>query len=189
MDLMIERLDRTPVSLELLAERHRSDLEAAVNADAEIWEIYPYSMAGQRFAPWWEASMARQDGERIRFAVCLDGRCVGTTSYLNIVAEEESTDIGGTYYRPEVRGGIVNPASKLLLMRHAFSRGARRAVFQIDAVNVRSRAAVKKLGAVEEGVLRAHKRTWTGRVRDTAVYSVLQREWPEVEARLLARLT
>lgn len=188
MELIIDRLDWPPVALELLDERHRADLEAATNADPDIWDIYPYSMAGPHFAPWWEASMALRGDGRIRFAVCLDGRCVGTSSYLNIDAANRGTDIGGTYYRPDVRGGIVNPAAKLLMMRHAFERGAERVVFQVDAINARSRAAVRKLGAVEEGVLRRHKQTWTGRWRDTAISSVLRSEWPAVEARLLERL-
>ena len=189
MQLMIERMTHGPVALELLAERHRDDLRAAVDADPDIWEIYPYSMAGTHFGPWWQASMARQGEERIRFAVCLDGRCVGTTSYLNIEAAEESVDIGGTYYAPDARGGIVNPAAKLLMIGHAFEKGARRVVFQVDAINTRSRAAVLKLGATHEGVLRHHKRTWTGRLRDTAIYSILCDEWPAVEKQLLERLS
>lgn len=188
MELMIDRMERPPVTLELLAEHHRAELEEATNADPDIWELYPYSMAGPHFAPWWEASMARQGAERIRFAVCLDGRCVGTSSFLNIDAEAGGVEIGGTYYRPEVRGGIVNPAAKLLLIGHAFARGARRVAFRVDALNARSRAAVLKLGAVEEGVLRHSGVTWTGRVRDAAIYSILRAEWPAVEARLTARL-
>ena len=188
MRLMIDRMAHGPVALELLAERHRDELRAAVDADPDIWAIYPYSMAGAHFDPWWQASMARQGEERIRFAVCFDSRCVGTTSYLNIDSAEESADIGGTYYAPDARGGIVNPAAKLLTIGHAFDEGARRVVFQVDAINFRSRAAVLKLGAVEEGVLRHHKRTWTGRLRDTAIYSILRDEWPAVEKRLLERL-
>ncbi len=188
MELMIDRLAQGPVALELLAERHRADLRDAVEADPDIWSIYPYSMTGAHFDPWWEASMALRDNERIRYAACLDGRCIGTTSYLNIDTAEESADIGGTYYRPEARGGIVNPAAKLLMLGHAFSQGARRVVFQVDAINARSRAAVLKLGATHEGILRHHRRTWTGRLRDTAIYSILRDEWPAVEARLLERL-
>ena len=188
MDLIIDRLDHGPVSLELLAERHREELREAANADPEIWDIYPYSMAGPHFDPWWEASMTRQGQERIRFAVCLDGRCIGTSSYLNIEPEGGAVEIGGTYYRPEVRGGVVNPATKLLMIGHAFTRGARRVAFKVDAINARSRAAVLKLGAVQEGILRHSGVTWTGRVRDAVVFSILADEWPGVEAGLSARL-
>ncbi|MFG3756611.1 GNAT family N-acetyltransferase, partial [Klebsiella pneumoniae] len=76
-----------------------------------------------------------------------------------------------TYYRPDWRGGPVNPAAKRLMIANAFAAGARRVVFRIDALNARSRAAVSKLGAQFEGVLRQDMITWTGRIRDTAVYS------------------
>lgn len=188
MDLLAERLSWGPVALELLDERHREQLRTACNADPDIWEIYPYSMAGKHFDPWWTASVARQGMERIRFAVCLDGRCVGTTSYLNIEPANAVVEIGGTYYAPDVRGGTVNPASKLLMLGHAFARGARRVGFKVDALNMRSRAAVLKLGAVQEGILRQNSVTWTGRVRDTVVFSVLRDEWPGVERGLLERL-
>jgi RimJ/RimL family protein N-acetyltransferase len=188
LDLMIDRLDRVPVSLEWLDESHRDALRDAANADADIWDIYPYSMAGRHFDPWWEASMARQGKERIRFAVCLDGRCVGTSSYLNIEPEAGAVEIGGTYYAPDARGGVVNPAAKYLMIGHAFARGARRVAFRVDAINARSRAAVLKLGAVQEGILRQSGVTWTGRVRDAVVFSIVRDEWPAVEARLLERL-
>lgn len=188
MDLMIDRLAHGPVSLERLAERHRAELEQAANADPDIWTIYPYSMAGEHFAPWWEEAIAWQGQERIRFAVCLDARCVGTSSYLSIETDAAAVEIGGTYYAPDARGGIVNPATKLLMIRHAFAQGARRVAFKVDALNARSRAAVLKLGAVQEGILRQSGVTWTGRVRDTVVFSILRDEWPGVEAGLVERL-
>lgn len=188
MDLIIDRLDHAPVSLELLAERHREDLRDAANADPDIWNIYPYSMAGRYFDPWWEENVARRGQERIRFAVCLEGRCIGVTSYLNIEPAAAAVEIGGTYYRPDARGGIVNPAAKYLMIGHAFAHGARRVAFKVDAINTRSRAAVLKLGAVQEGILRQSGVTWTGRVRDAVVFSVLRDEWPAVETGLLERL-
>ena len=97
-------------------------------------------------------------------------------------------EIGGTYYRPELRGGAVNPAAKRLLMAHAFESGARRVQYKVDAINARSRAAVLKLGAIQEGILRQDRVTWTGRVRDTVVFSILADEWPAVRERLDARL-
>jgi RimJ/RimL family protein N-acetyltransferase len=188
MDLMTERLEHGSVSLELLAEQHREELRAACNADPEIWAIYPYSMAGEHFGAWWDAAMARQGHQSITFATCLDGRCVGTSSYLNIEPGAAVVEIGGTYFAPDARGGIVNPSAKLMMLRHAFERGARRVAFRVDALNSRSRAAVLKLGAVQEGILRQSGVTWTGRVRDTVVFSILRDEWPEVERRLLRRL-
>ena len=117
-----------------------------------------------------------------------DGRCVGVSSFLRIDVPNASLEIGGTYYRPEVRGGAVNPGSKRLLMAHAFESGARRVQYKVDAINARSRAAVLKLGAVQEGILRQDMITWTGRVRDSVIFSVVAEEWPAVRAGLDARL-
>ncbi len=190
MELRAERLSWGPVALEPMAERHREALRAAANADAEIWSIYPYSMAGEHFDGFWARLMERQAaGDRMPFAVCLDGECVGISNYYTIEPHARAVEIGGTYYRPDVRGGILNPAAKYLLIGHAFACGARRVAFRVDSINARSCAAVLKLGAVQEGLLRDNFVTWTGRVRSTVVFSILRGEWPAVEARLLERLT
>ena len=97
-------------------------------------------------------------------------------------------EIGGTYYHPDHRGGAVNPAAKRLMLDHAFAAGARRVQLNVDAINHRSRAAVLKLGAVQEGILRQNRVVWTGRIRDTVVFSILAAEWPAVRAGLDARL-
>jgi N-acetyltransferase len=189
LELKAERLSWGTVALEPMEERHREALRDAANADAEIWTIYPSSMAGEHFDGFWARLIARQAaGDAIPFAVCLEGECVGISCYLNIEREAAGLEIGGTYYRPEVRGGMVNPAAKLLLIGDAFACGARRVAFRVDAINARSRAAVLKLGAVQEGILRQSGITWTGRVRDAVVFSILRDEWPAVEAGLLERL-
>jgi RimJ/RimL family protein N-acetyltransferase len=113
---------------------------------------------------------------------------MGVSSYLGVDPANQALEIGGTYYHPEVRGGPVNPAAKRLLLGHAFDAGARRVQFKVDALNARSRAAVAKLGAVQEGILRQDRMTWTGRVRDTVCFSILSTEWPEVRDRLEQRL-
>ena len=74
----------------------------------------------------------------------------------------------------------MNPAAKRLLMAHAFESGVRRVQYKVDAINARSRAAVLKLGAIQEGILRQDRVTWTGRLRDTVVFSILADEWPAV---------
>ncbi|GAO40473.1 putative acetyltransferase [Sphingomonas changbaiensis NBRC 104936] len=190
MDLRGVRLEFGPVALEPIEERHREPLRAATNADRDVWDLYPYSMADPHFDGFWIGLRARQaSGAALPFAVSLDGACVGISCYLNIETAQAACDIGGTYYRPDARGGVVNPAAKLLLLGHAFASGARRVAFKVDALNTRSRAAVSKLGAVQEGILRQDRVTWTGRVRDTVVFSVLRDEWPAVEAGLRDRLT
>lgn len=189
MELRAERLAWGPVALEPVEDRHREPLRAAANADQDIWPLYPYSMADPYFDTFWSGLRARQaGGVALPFAVCLEGECVGISCYLNIDVAQDSCDIGGTYYRPDARGGIVNPAAKLLLLGHAFDNGARRVAFKVDAINARSRAAVSKLGAMQEGILRQDRVVWTGRVRDTVVFSVLRDEWPAVEAGLRVRL-
>ena len=97
-------------------------------------------------------------------------------------------EIGTSFLRPEARGGPFNPEAKLLMLEHAFSNGAARVQFRVDTRNQRSQAAVTKLGAIREGVLRKDRLTWTGFLRDTVYFSILDREWPEVKLGLERRL-
>ena len=178
------------VRLEPLTVAHRADLREACAADPAIWErLYPVSWDDAHFDDTW-AWLRRENeaGRYMSFAVTAQGRCVGVTSYLSIEPANATVEIGGTYYRPEVRGGAVNPAAKRLLLANAFARGARRVQFKVDALNNRSRAAVRKLGAAQEGILRQDRVVWTGRVRDTVIFSILAPEWPSVRERLEARL-
>ncbi len=190
MELGAPVLENRFVRLEPFAETHREGLRAACDADRETWvALYPYSMADEHFDPFWSRIRdERGAGRTLMFAVIAEGACVGCTGYLNIDPPNRSLEIGGTYYRPDRRGGPVNPAAKHLLLEHAFASGARRVRFNVDALNARSLAAMRKLGAVKEGVLRQDHICWTGRVRDTVVFSILADEWPTIGAGLLARL-
>ena len=182
-------LENRFVRLEPMAYAHREDLRDACDADPETWtELYPYSLAGEHFDANWQRFYGAPPADRLNFAVVVEGRCRGVSSYLTIDAINASLEIGGTYYAPAVRGGPVNPAAKRLMMAHAFASGARRVQYKVDAINARSRAAVTKLGAVQEGILRQDRVVWTGRIRDTVVFSVLADEWPAVRERLDARL-
>lgn len=116
------------------------------------------------------------------------GTIVGTSTLGDFDLPNESAHIGWTAYDPRVWGTPVNPETKLLLLGLAFDHGFGRVKLQADAVNARSRAAILKLGATFEGVLRRHMRRPDGSWRDTAVYSVLVDEWPAVRAGLEARL-
>jgi RimJ/RimL family protein N-acetyltransferase len=100
------------------------------------------------------------------------------SSFLGIDPSRQTLEIGGTYYRPHFRGTGFNRRVKDMMLRRAFGCGIRRVEFRVDARNARSQAAMKKLGAVREGVLRAHIVTWTGHVRDTVLFSILKEEWP-----------
>ena len=189
MQLKAAVLENRHVRLEPMTEAHREDLRAACDADPATWnDLYPFSMLGEAFDVGWARMFGAPGPEWIGFAVMAGGRCRGMTSYLAVDQVNSVLEIGGTYYGPELRGGAVNPAAKRLLLAHAFEAGARRVQLKVDRLNIRSQAAVAKLGAVREGVLRQDRVTWTGRVRDTVYFSILSAEWPGVRARLDARL-
>lgn len=183
-------LENRFVRLEPMAEEHREALREACNADQEIWtDLYPFSWANEHFEPTWAKLRADQAaGHTQPYAVLAGERLVGLTTFYAIDLANAVLEVGGTYYRPDVRGAAVNPAAKRLMMGHAFDGGARRVVYRVDAINARSRAAVTKLGAVQEGILRQDRETWTGRIRDTVIFSILAEEWPAVRQGLDERL-
>ncbi len=117
------------------------------------------------------------------------GTVVGTSSLGEAVLAHERIHLGWTLYHPAVWGTVVNPEAKYLLLRHSFDDlGYGRVKLQTDAVNERSQAAIARLGATREGVLRRHTRREDGSFRDTVVFSVTADEWPRVRDGLLARL-
>lgn len=190
MELGFDPLENKFVRLEPLGPEHFDDLRAACDADPEIWtQVYSYSMFGEHFDP--VVARLRSEaaqGVSMPYAVMLDGKCVGMSCFLAIDRTNRTLEIGSTYYRPDVRGRFVNPAAKRLLLDHAFQTGIRRVEFRVDAINHRSRAAVLKIGATEEGLLRRNRIVWTGRIRDTIVYSILDDEWPDLRNKLDLRL-
>lgn len=125
------------------------------------------------------------------YAVCLrslDDRVIGTTTLGDFDLKNESAHIGWTAYSPDVWGSGVNADAKRLLLGTAFTHGFERIRLQADVLNVRSRTAIERIGAQEEGVLRHVQRRADGSWRDTAVYSVLREEWPHVRNVLDERL-
>jgi RimJ/RimL family protein N-acetyltransferase len=130
-------------------------------------------------------------GEALPFVTTLaaGGRVVGSTRLAAYAREHRRIEIGWTFVARELQRTAVNPESKLLLLRHAFETlGLRRVELKTDALNVDSRRAILRLGAREEGTLRAHMVLEDGRVRDTVYYSILAEEWPGVRAALEQRL-
>lgn len=117
-----------------------------------------------------------------------DGELVGTTTLGDFVPQDESAHIGWTAYDPRVWGTAVNAEAKLLLLELAFSSGFGRVKIQADALNDRSRAAIHRLGATFEGVIRRDKARADGSWRDTALFSVIVEDWPGVCAQLTERL-
>lgn len=191
MNLEFRALEGRYVRLEPVTREHRAELQAALDCDPETWEIMSINGCGEGFDDWWGAMEAEsQRGYRMCYVIrrLEDGRVVGTTGYLNIRRLHRGLEVGATFIHPDARQGPVNPESKRLLLGHAFDAGAVRVEFMIDVRNARSQAAILKLGAEKEGVLRRHKITWTGHVRDTAVFSIVDYEWPGVRQRLDYRL-
>ncbi|MDP9412883.1 MAG: GNAT family N-acetyltransferase [Pseudomonadota bacterium] len=162
-------------SIEPLAEHHREALRAACAEDAEIWQIYPVNFSGKDFNGNFDACLGQPD--QAAFAILTGKQLVGMSSYLGINRENRVLEIGRTYIAPRVRGTGLNARVKRLMLTRAFAEGFTRVDFRIDTRNGRSMAAVEKLGAVRTGTLRRNRITWTGFVRDTAVYSVLADEW------------
>jgi len=171
------------VRLEPFEDGLKSEVRTALDCDSEAWDIMVAPAYGAHFDGWWDNALAAmQAGTRIAYAVrrLSDGAVVGTTSLYEINPAYRRCEIGSTFYRPEARGGAINPACKRLLFGHAFDAGAVRVEIITDAVNAQSQAAILKLGVKAEGVLRKHKITWTGRARDTAMFAVIDDDWPEV---------
>ncbi len=161
---------------ELFAEEHRAALKAACAEDRDIWPIYANDFGPDGFDDSIDLYTANP---RNRTFVLFDGDALaGMSSFLGIDEPRQTLEIGGTYYRPQLRGSGFNRRVKDMMLARAFASGIRRVEFRVDARNARSQAAMKKLGAVREGVLRADRITWTGHVRDTVLFAILRDEWP-----------
>jgi RimJ/RimL family protein N-acetyltransferase len=160
---------------ELFDERHRETLRAACAEDSKIWQIYANNFGPDGF----DASIDRYVANpNTRTFVLYDGdELAGMSSFLGIDEGRQVLEIGGTYYRPHLRGTGFNRRVKDMMLRRTFAAGIRRVEFRVDRRNARSQAAMKKLGAVREGVLRADRITWTGHVRDTVLFAILKDEY------------
>ncbi len=163
------------VRLEPLGEDHRAALKAACAQDAEIWRIYAMSYDPGHFDASFAALLARPNGRG--FAIFCGDKLIGMSCYIGIEPERGVIEIGNTYYVPAMRGTGLNRAVKDLMIGRAIDCGFRRIEFRVDARNVRSQAAMAKLGAIREGVIRAERIIWTGHVRDTVLFSILANEW------------
>jgi len=168
----------------------KAEVRAAVDCDPDTWAIMPVNPMGDGFDAYWSAACGAPLGERMAYAIrrCSDDRVIGMSTYYTGLQSQGGVEIGTSFLHPDVRGSAANPEAKLLMLDHAFDCGAVRVQFRVDTRNQRSQAAVAKLGAVREGVLRQDRLTWTGYIRDTVVYSILAREWPPLKARLESRV-
>lgn len=174
------------VELRLAAPDDALELFAALDDDAVWTHVKGRPDSPEQLA----ATLAgAQAVGRWPWIVRMDGVVVGTTSYLEVSPVDARLEIGFTTYAPSVWGTVVNPECKLLLMTWAFDvAGMGRVQLKTDIRNTRSRAAIAKLGATFEGVLRRYQRRADDTVRDTVVFSVLADEWPAVRSGLEQRL-
>ncbi|QGZ51788.1 GNAT family N-acetyltransferase [Streptomyces sp. QHH-9511] len=212
MPLPVVLTGRT-VRLEPLAPHHAAAIAAAGAQDRTTYAFTPVPHSPETAQVYIERALAEQSaGRALPFAVVstADGRVVGATRFLQLdywqgplvwpavpgvphgdpaTAVPDAAEIGNTWLAPGAQGTGINTEAKLLMLRHAFEVwGVRRVSMRADARNLRSRAAIERLGAACDGVHRAHSRGLDGAVRSTAFYSILDEEWPAVRAVIEARL-
>jgi RimJ/RimL family protein N-acetyltransferase len=180
------------VRLEPLAQEHCADLAESVQ-DGELWRLWttmvpePQEMAAEIE----RRRQRQQEGAWLPFAVIdqASGAAVGMSNFLNIDSANRRVEIGATWYRRRVQRSALNTECKLLLLTHAFETGACIAVeFRTHFLNHASRAAIERLGAKLDGVLRSHQQWREGTLRDTCVYSIVAAEWPAVRTHLRYQL-
>ncbi|MCR6496592.1 GNAT family N-acetyltransferase [Thermomonas sp. S9] len=178
------------IRLEPLARTHIPALQDAVD-DGDVGALaYASVPPREGMAAWVEHALAmREAGRELPFAILAGGRVVGSTRFYDIDLSVPTLAIGYTFHAASIWRTHVNTAGKRLLLGHAFDTlGAQSVHFHTSHLNLRSQAAIERLGARKDGILRAHKRHKDGSLRDTYVYSILAAEWPAIRARLDARL-
>jgi RimJ/RimL family protein N-acetyltransferase len=181
------------VRLEPLARRHEKGLFEAAR-DERVWRWMPYDAGGsrQRFHAWLEDALAASAaGTEAAFATvdAGTGEPVGSTRYLSLRPEHRGLEIGWTWLAPAHWQTGANVEAKLMMLEHAFQRlGCLRVEFKTDSRNERSRAALAALPAQFEGIFRKHMLVRGGERRDSAYYSIIDDEWPEVRGNLMRRI-
>ena len=174
-------------SLKPLAAAHREGLEAAA-ADGELWKLWYTSIPSpEGMAAEIERRLGlRAQGTMLPFtAFDADGRIAGMTTFMNVDAVNRRVEIGSTWTAARLQRSPFNTECKLLLLGHAFDTlGCIAVEFRTHFFNQQSRRAIERLGARLDGILRNHSRATNGTLRDTAVYSIVESEWPTVKAHL-----
>ncbi|HEY2162311.1 MAG TPA: GNAT family N-acetyltransferase [Solirubrobacteraceae bacterium] len=190
---LVTRLEGKLVVLEPLNARHGRDLYQA-SRDPEIWRWMPSSVTtGAEFRDWHEGALKASAAGREGAFATIDragGRAIGSSRYLHLRPEHRGLEIGWTWLAPAAWRTGANVEAKLLMLEHAFERlDCMRVEFKTDARNERSRAALAALPARFEGIFRSHMVVpYAEGIRDSAYYSVIAAEWPQVRANLEARL-
>jgi RimJ/RimL family protein N-acetyltransferase len=187
-------LQGSAVRLEPIRREHAEIFwEVAKGALDDIFQWFPYRMQTREdFQHLVEKIFDEQErGESVAFATVElgSGQVIGSTRFMNIDRVNRRAEIGSTWIAPAWQRTGVNTEAKYLMLRHAFEDwNCFRVELKTDALNQKSRKAILRIGAKEEGTLRRHLITWTGRVRDSVYFSILDSEWPEAKAKLEAML-
>src|SRR5437773_10726879 len=185
-------LEGAYLRLEPLTSVHLAGL-AEVGLDEELWRWIPTPVRTQEeMAAYIETALGEQErGESLPFAIAekTTGRAIGSTRYGNIDRTHHRVEIGWTWVTREWQRTAANTEAKYLLLKHAFETlGCIRVELKTDSLNERSRAAILRIGAREEGTFRNHMITASGRIRHTVYFSIVDSEWPGVKARLKTML-
>ncbi len=180
--------------LDVLTAERIPEIFAALGTDPDIYRWLPFTApkSVDDLVPVLEGFIRDTDsGSRIAYAVILksSGLAIGTSSFLDLNPIHNSLEIGSTFYAKEYWRSFVNTESKILLLSEAFDvRQVERVTLKTDSMNERSRAAILRLGATFEGVLRHHMLRPDGSWRDSAYFSILKSEWPAVKENLQTKL-
>jgi len=187
-------LEGKSVRLEPLSREHGPLLWDAMKNDAEeLFRWIPYPMRtvedSARFVEL--VLLEQQRGLSVPFATIdrRSGKMAGSTRFMAIDVANRHVEIGSTWIAPAWQRTAVNTEAKYLMLRHAFETWkCMRVEFKTDSMNEKSRTAILRLGAKEEGTFRNHMVTWSGRIRHSVYFSIIDSEWPEVKSRLQARM-
>ena len=193
MNLAPATLQGRHVRLEPLGQSHHAAL-CEIGLDPELWALIPYRVCTpDEMAAYIQTALDHQAaGSALPFATvhAASGQVIGSTRFMNIDAAHRRVEIGATWIAKPWQRTVVNTEVKYLMLRHAFETlGCIRVELKTDSLNQRSRAAILRIGAKEEGILRQHMITWIGRRRDTVYFSILDSEWPRVKQDLEQKLS
>ncbi len=186
-------LEGLHVRLEPLSMDHHAGL-SEVGLSEELWRWIPFAVRtpDEMCEYIANALRAQSEGRELPFATIemKTGKAIGSTRYMNIDRANRRVEIGSTWLAPAWQRTAANTEAKYLMLRHAFETlGCMRVELKTDALNEKSRTAILRIGAKEEGTFRKHMMTHTGRIRDTVYFSIIDSEWPGVKARFEEKLS
>ena len=185
-------LEGTHVRLEPLSHAHHAGL-SEVAFDQDLWRLNPTRITSADDLTKSITGMLTEQnkGSMLPFATIKrgSGKVIGSTRFMNIDVTNRRVEIGGTWIAKPWQRTAINTEAKYLMLHHAFETfRCIRVELKTDALNTQSRNAILRIGAKEEGILRHHVITWTGRLRDSIYFSILEEEWPGVKAELERRM-